>query len=82
MSLESTNLYDIECQLEKKMAQLDAMLAIPCGLCGDAFKRLEDTQQHHFLWACADLFADIRATYDYMRTRETAAFAGQGGHAG
>lgn len=74
----------IECldSLQRKLAQLNAMLNMSYGCAGEAFRNMSDALQENFLWACSDLAsecvelvsvldqADFKGESAYMKTPE------------
>jgi hypothetical protein len=44
--------------LTLKLEQVRALLAMTFGEARDSFNNLEDIQQDHYMWACADMVKD------------------------
>lgn len=57
---------DIRDQINCRMAQLEAKIAMTYGESGEAFRNLNDDLQDNFMWSCGMAIREIRQLWDLL----------------
>ncbi len=59
-AIVSGNVIDRLDDLDQKLAQLEAILAMTHGDAGESFRNMSDDLQDNFLWTCRTLASDCK----------------------